>query len=71
MQFSPPEYVKREPGNRSGQKYKSVPKARLFRRWNAAQENSFSNQATAKSKLGHWWVETGQRQNAQRGLSGI
>jgi len=24
MQFSLPEYIKREPGNRSGQKYKSV-----------------------------------------------
>jgi hypothetical protein len=24
MQFSLPDYIKREPGNRSGQKYKSV-----------------------------------------------
>jgi len=39
MQFSLPEYIKREPRNRSGQKYKSVLKGQVFRSWNAAQEN--------------------------------
>jgi hypothetical protein len=83
MQFSLPDYIKREPRNRSGQKYKSVLKGRMLGagvpRLERGSGEPLSRTRALTShfqikplrKPNQWRVETGRHQNAQRRLSGI